>query len=71
MYDKFIELTRIRVLFSYVLRREHDAGKDYIGLQRVQTEELQYFQEQEERSRSLGVQQVLPFLQKAHTTQRN
>ena len=34
-------------------------------------QKLQYFQEQEERSRSSGDEEVLPLLQEAHRSQRN
>ena len=46
-------------------------SKSNISLHRLQAKELQYYKEQEERSWSFRVHQVLQILQKTHCSQRN
>ena len=47
-------------LFSY--RRYRYESQDHLSLHRVQAAQLQHHEEQEERSRQTGNEQVLPFL---------
>ena len=47
------------------------ASKDHTVLPGMQATQLFYHEEQKERPRSTGNEQVLPFLQKAHISQGN
>ena len=46
-------------------------SEDYTGLHGVQTAQLQHNEEQEERPRQVGDEQVLQILQEAHSPQGN
>ena len=52
-------------------RCRKDESQDYAGLHGVQTKKLRHNEEQEERSRQTGNEQVLQVLQKAYLAQRN
>ena len=58
---------------NFSVKREvpNNESEDRAGLHRVQAEKLQHEEEQEERSRQAGNEQVLQVLPEAHPAQGN